>query len=273
MMNFRLLGPLEVIGPDGPVRIRSARERTLLAVLLLASNRAVPVCRLVESLWGDEPPATARSQVQFCVSILRRKLDWSEDIIIVSQPSGYLIRVPDETVDFRRFELYISRARGAEAAGRTHDAVQLMREGLALWRGSAVSDIESRAVDAVAIRLDETRSSVLEACLDLELELGRHRELIGELTELVAAHPLRERLTARLMLALYRSGRQADALATFRQTREALKEELGLDPGEELRELETAILKQESSPGSSRGRRPFNWTHYANAAATASRDT
>src|SRR5262249_40981359 len=150
--------------------------------------------------------------------------------------------VPDGAVDVRRFEILVAEGAAAAAQQSPEEAVQRLRAGLALWRGPAAGGGSSRGVQGAATPLNESRLAALEDCLGLELQLGRHHDLIGELRELVAEHPLRERLCGQLMLALYRSGRQADALSSFRAARETLADELGLDPGEELRRLEQAIL-------------------------------
>jgi len=246
-MEFRLLGPFEVVRDGTPVGIGAARQRTVLATLLLASNRTVAVSRLIEALWDEDPPHTAKSQVHICVSALRRQLSHAGGRSpIATRPSGYLISVPDDAVDVRRFEMLVAEAAAQQSP---EEAVQRLRAGLALWRGPAADGVGSRVVQAAATRLNESRLAALEDCLDLELQLGRHHDLTGELRELVAEHPLRERLCGQLMLALYRSGRQADALESFRTTREILADELGLDPGEELRRLEQAILANHPALG------------------------
>src|SRR5215468_5088664 len=239
-MEFRLLGPFEVVRDGTPAGIGAARLRTVLAMLLLASNRTVAVSRLIEAVWDEDPPRTAKSQVHICVSALRRQLSGAGGgSPIATRPSGYLISVPDDAVDVRRFEVLVAEAAAQQPP---EQAVKRLRAGLALWRGPAADGVCSRVVQVAATRLNESRLAALEDCLDLELQLGRHHDLTAELRELVAEHPLRERLCGQLMLALYRSGRQADALSSFRAAREILADELGLDPGEELRRLEQAIL-------------------------------
>jgi len=241
--DFRLLGPLEILRDGRLVDIGAARQQIVLAMLLLGSNRIVPVSRLIEALWDDDPPPTAKSQVQICVSALRRQVTGADGgSPIVTRPAGYLISVPDDALDVRRFEVLVANGVAAAADERPEEAVQQLRAGLALWRGPAVAGVESRVVQVAATRLNEARLAAVEGCLDLELQLGRHHDIIGELRELVADYPLRERLRGHLMLALYRSGRQAEALESFRTAREVLMEELGLDPGEQLRTLERAIL-------------------------------
>jgi len=246
-MEFRLLGPFEVVRDGTPAGIGAARLRTVLAMLLLASNRTVAVSRLIEAVWDEDPPRTAKSQVHICVSALRRQLSGAGGgSPIATRPSGYLISVPDDAVDVRRFEVLVAEAAAQQPP---EQAVKRLRAGLALWRGPAADGVCSRVVQAAATRLNESRLAALEDCLDLELQLGRHHDLTGELRELVAEHPLRERLCGQLMLALYRSGRQAEALESFRTTRETLAGELGLDPGEELRRLEQAVLASHPALG------------------------
>ncbi len=243
MIEFRLLGPLEVAVDGEILDIGSSRQRVVLSMLLLQSNRMVPIERLVDAIWDDKPPATARSQVQACVSALRRQLDSvGAGRVIVTRSTGYAISVPDDALDFAAFEHLVSQGRAASADDRAEDAVPDLRAALALWRGLAAANVESRLVQAAATRLNESRLSVLEECIELELGLGRHHDLTGELSELVVQYPLRERLRAQYMLALYRSARQAEALEAFRQVRQIFLDELGIDPGEELCALESAIL-------------------------------
>lgn len=241
-MDFRLLGPLEItIMEDKLLELGSARERTILASLLLHANHAVQIEHLIDAVWDDSPPATARSQVQQCVSALRRKLALAGDLL-KTESAGYAIRVPDSAIDVARFAALTRRSRTAAAESRLADAADDLRAALGIWRGPACAGIESAVIRAAATRLDEDRLGALETCLDLELRLGRHRELSGELGELVGEYPLRERLVALYMLALYRSGRKVAALDVFRSARMTLVEELGLEPGDELSALHRAIL-------------------------------
>jgi DNA-binding SARP family transcriptional activator len=239
-VHFRVLGPLEVTRGERSIPITAARHQVVLAMLLLEVGRVVSVERLVDALWAEDPPSTARSQVQICVSMLRKLLAGG-GADLLSRPPGYMLQVPDGSLDVWRFRQLTAVAED-KAGTRPEEAVARYREGLALWRGEACAGVASRIVDQAAIRLNEERRAALEACLDLELRLGRHHRVAGELAELVAAAPLRERPRALLMLALYRSGRQAEALEVFRLGREILVEELGADPGKELRALEQAIL-------------------------------
>jgi DNA-binding SARP family transcriptional activator len=243
-VEFRLLGPVEVVQGTALVPLTVGRNEIVLAMLLLEAGRVVPVQRLIDALWAEEPPTTARSQVQICVSMLRKLLP-RPDAVILTRPPGYLLRIPEGALDLSRFRQLCA---AAEAAA-THDveeSVARYREALALWRGDACASIVSQIVQQAAIRLNEERWAALENRLDLELRLGRHQQVVAELTEIVAAEPLRERLRALLMLALYRCGRQAEALEVYRTGRQILVEEIGADPGKELRTLEHAILTGDS---------------------------
>jgi len=215
-------------------------------MLLLQANKVVSVRQLVDAVWDDNPPATAKSQIHTCISGLRGQLaSAGAERVIVTRPAGYAMTVPDGGLDIANFERLASGGRAAAADNRAEEAVPDLRAALALWRGPACCDVESKLVQVAAVRLNERRLSVLEDCIELELGLGRHRDLAGELTELVARYPLRERLRAQHMLALYRSARQAEALQSFREVRRIFIEQLGLEPGEELCALERAILESD----------------------------
>ena len=242
-LDFRLLGPLRVLVSGEPKHVGGPRQQIVLTTLLLEANRVVPVERLVEAVWGQDPPTTARAQIQMAVWQLRRRFaEWTDAELIVSYPAGYAIEVPAATIDMLRFDQAVAAGRDAVRRGDIGSAVQQLRGALDMWRGSAASGVDSRVVQAAVLRLDEQRLGVLEECLELELRLGRHHEVIGELKELVTAYPLREGLQAHLMLALYRAGRQAEALGAYREAHRVLTEEYGLDPGEQLAALERAIL-------------------------------
>src|SRR3954470_13292783 len=242
-MEFRILGPLEVVEEGRPVSLERRRMRALLAFLLLHANEPVSSDRLIDEVWGPEPAKTAAASLQNYISRLRKAIGADA---VVSQPPGYLLRVDPAHFDLAQFERLRDEARGAEPRERAHK----LRAALALWRGPALDDLafEPFARDEVG-RLEEARLAALEDCIDAELDLGENGELVAELGELVEQHPLRERFRAQLMRALYRSGRQADALAVFQDAREVLTEELGLEPGEELRSLQQAILRQDHSLG------------------------
>ncbi|HSC91641.1 MAG TPA: BTAD domain-containing putative transcriptional regulator [Gaiellaceae bacterium] len=240
-MEVRLLGPLEVDAGDGGVPLPRAKQRALLAVLALHAGEAVPVDRLVDDLWGERPPARAVGSLHNLVSQLRRLLGAGA---IVTRGRGYALACAPDDVDAHRFELVVEQARGADPSTRAHR----LREALALWRGPALADLALEPFAAVeAARLDEERTAAREALLEAELELGKGPELVAELERLVAEHPLRERLRGQLMHALYRAGRQADALDAYRAARTVLVEELGLEPSPELQELHAAILRQDPS--------------------------
>ena len=245
MLEFRLLGPLEVVGGDGPLQLGGPKQRATLAILLLGANRVVPVERLADDLYHGAAPVTAVTQVQRQVSELRRLLAAP---VIETRPPGYILRIAPEQLDLHRFERLSERAAQAQASGAVQQAGDLLREALGLWRGAALADLADEPFARAAIeRLEEIRLAAIERRIDAELALGRHAELVGELQELVADHPFGERFSEQLMLALYRSRRQAEALTVYRATREALVEEFGIEPTPSLRLLERAILTQDPS--------------------------
>ena len=243
MLDFRILGPLEVLDDDRTVELGGARQRAVLAILLLHRGETVSVDRIVDHMWGERPPATAIKTVQVYVSHLRRAL--VEDVVVSSR-SGYALAIDAERIDALRFERLLNEGRAALSDDDPARAAELLRSALALWRGPALGDLafERFAQDGAAA-LEELRLSAIEERIEADLRLGRHVELVAELEGLVREHPLRERLRAQHMLAHYRSGRQADALESFRDARRALVDELGLEPGRALRELEQAILAQD----------------------------
>ncbi|MDP9870166.1 MULTISPECIES: AfsR/SARP family transcriptional regulator [Streptosporangium] len=247
-MDFLVLGPLEVTNGDQRLDLGGIRQQTVLAVLLLDANRAVTTGRLMEAIYGDDPPTTSRAQVQICISALRRLFaaQGSADLI-ATQSQGYAIQADSSRIDSHRFENLLLQARRAREDRSPEEAIKHYRRALALWRGPALDGIESRLVQSAAGRLIEHRITANEDCLQLELDLGRHHELVGELSELVEEYPLRERLRGQLMLALYRSGRQAEALQVYRLARQTMIEELGIEPNERLQQLEYAILTSDES--------------------------
>jgi DNA-binding SARP family transcriptional activator len=237
-IEFRLLGPLEVRAGGGAVELGRPKQRELLVLLLLHANRVVSRERLVDSLWGEDPPPTAVKAVQWYVSQLRKLLP---DGMLLTRAPGYLLEVEPDTVDLLRFERLVAEARSSEP----ERAAGLLREALALWRGPPLAEFTQEEFARIeAGRLEDVRLAALEERIDADLALGRHGEVTAELEALVAEHPRRERLTGQLMLALYRSGRQAEALGAYREARAAL-EEVGLEPGPELRQLERKILNQD----------------------------
>ncbi|GAA1298487.1 hypothetical protein GCM10009634_55070 [Saccharothrix xinjiangensis] len=230
-------------GPDRVGKIPPGRQQVVLGALLLEANRVVSIDHLIDAVWDDSPPATARTQVQICVSALRSNLATVDrGDAITTRPPGYLLRVADGELDAQVFARLTGEAESLVRAGDPRAAAELLRQALGLWRGPALGGATGGVLRARAARLDEDRVAVLETSLELELGSGRHRQLVGEIGSLVAQHPLRERLRGQLMLALYRSGRQAEALEVYRAGRDVLIEELGLEPGDELRRLESAIL-------------------------------
>ena len=255
-----MLGPLEVRDGDRGVALGAGRQRALLAFLAIHSGRTVATDELIEALWGSAPPATAAKVMQNLVSQLRRTL--GSDAIVTRAP-GYALVIAEDDLDTRRFErLAADGRRGLESD--PHAAAQTLREALGLWRGPALADFayEEFAQREIA-RLEDLRLGAVEDRIDADLAVGGGGELVAELEPLVSANPLRERLRGQLMLALYRSGRQAEALEVYRQGRAALSEELGLEPSAGLRELEQAILNQDPALGTSptvarliRARRP-----------------
>ena len=242
-MDFLILGPLEVREQDRVVSLGGTRQRALLAILLTRANQVVSKSRLIDELWGEEPPETAANVLQVYVSRLRKVLP--PELLLTRSP-GYVLRLDPAQLDLHRFERLVEQAGETLAAGVAEAAASTLREALALWRGPAFADfVERPFARAEAARLDELRLTALERRIEADLALGRHGELVGELKALIDEHPLRERLRGQLMLALYRSGRQAEALDVYRETRRRLVGELGIEPGPALHELEQAILRQD----------------------------
>ena len=238
-MEIRLLGPLELTVADRVVPLPRRQQRALLAALALRAGRIVSTDALLDDLWGDDPPASALGSLQNTVSGLRKLLGRDS---VVTQAPGYRLALRAEEVDANRFEQLLAEARSSEPAKRA----RLLREALALWRGPALSDLaEEEFARIAAARLDELHVIAVEERLEADLELGRQADLVAELEQLVAQHPLRERLRGLLMLALYRCGRQAEALEVYRAARLALADELGLEPSPKLRELERRMLRQD----------------------------
>jgi DNA-binding SARP family transcriptional activator len=248
VVRFEVLGPIRIRAGADEVPVRGRRERTLLAMLLLDAGKPVPADRLIDAIWGDAPPATARNQVQVAVFRLRNRLAdaGAATPILLTDQDGYRAQVPGDqrelSVDLGEFHAEVAAARRSATIGDAARARDLYRTALARWRGPAFADVDSPPVRQAAAALDDERLHAHEECLRLDLSLGAGGELVAELTELVAAHPYRERLHAALMRALYRAGRQADALAAYRRIRILLHDELGTEPGAELQQLHRAIL-------------------------------
>ncbi len=246
-MRVGLLGGLEVFDDDErDVVVAGAKLRSLLAVLTLQVGRVVPAEQIVDALWGENPPAAVRNGLQGLASKLRRALGSAE--LVVMRGGGYSLELPPVAVDVHRYEQLVAAGRAAAVDNDVDRAVALLTEADLLWRGEPLADFTyEEFASAAIVRLSELRLAVIEERLDFELGLGRHHGAIVQLEELVAAHPLRERLRGLLMLALYRAGRQADALRVFQDGRRILGDELGLEPSHELRRLESAILDQDRS--------------------------
>ena len=244
-MDFRVLGPVQVIAESGAVELASGRQIALLSCLLMAGGEVVSRDRLIDALWGDRPPATAVNALQVHVHGLRQRLGSER---IETEGLGYRLRLEPGELDLERFELLAARGRSELAAGEADAAAATFREALGLWRGPAYEDVRyEEFAQAEVGRLEELRLAALEDRIETDLALGRHRELVSELEGLVSEHESRERLSGQLMLALYRSDRQAEALELFGRTRTALLDELGLEPGPALQELQQAILRQDSA--------------------------
>jgi DNA-binding SARP family transcriptional activator len=246
VLEFRILGPLEVVGEAGPIPLAGPKQRATLAILILNANRVVSVERLADDLYSGAAPVTAVTQVQRQISELRKVLGSAS--VIETRSPGYVIRLSAGQLDLDHFQLRAEEAGRALARGEARSAADLLREALGLWRGAPLADLAYESFAQTSInRLWELRLAALEQRIDAELALGSHAELVGELEQLVAEHPLQERLRGQLMLALYRSGRQAEALDVYRATRDRLVEELGIEPTPALQQLERAILAQDSS--------------------------
>lgn len=239
-LTVLVLGPVEARAPSGPIPISGSKLQVLVAMLALAAPHPVSDDRLIEEIWGDDPPGNPANSLQAQVSQLRRLLGRE---VVARQGTGYALVVPPEAVDAQRFEQLAAAARDASDAGDHRGAAQTLRGALALVRGPVLGDLlDHERLRAAAAALEERVLAVQEALGDAELASGRHAEIVGPLAELARAHPLRERFAAQLVLALYRCGRQVDALQAYAQVREALVEEFGVEPGAELRRLEGQVL-------------------------------
>ncbi|MGH3821587.1 MAG: BTAD domain-containing putative transcriptional regulator [Pseudonocardiaceae bacterium] len=250
-LEFRVLGPFEVVGDGRPLDVGPAKQRALLAMLLVHANTVVSTDRLLDGLWSGEPPVNARHALQVYVSNLRKLLEpgrspgGNGQVLVTRQP-GYLLQVASERLDAARFERLVTNGRRALADGRAGEAAELLRAALGMWRGPALADLVGLPFARVPIgRWEQLRLQALEARVDADLALGRHLDVVGELAALVTMHPLRERFWFQLMLALYRASSQGEALQAYQAARELLVEQLGIDPGVEMRQLHAAILRQD----------------------------
>jgi DNA-binding SARP family transcriptional activator/tetratricopeptide (TPR) repeat protein len=242
-VRFGILGPLEVVAGSYRLELGGTRQQIVVATLLLSANRVVTMDRLLEAIYGENLPPTARSQAQISISSLRRMFaSRSSGEIISTREHGYVIHVDSGRLDSEQFQQLVATARGVLDAGKPDQAVASYRDALRLWRGPALDGIDSQLVRVAASRLDEQRIATNEDRIELELDLGRHHELVGELTELVQVFPLRERLHGLLMLALYRCDRTAESLQVYRRCRRTMIGELGIEPGARLQQLEHAVL-------------------------------
>jgi YVTN family beta-propeller protein len=249
VVEFRVLGPLEVVKDGVTIPLQRPRLRALLALLLLHANEVVSSDRIIDALWGDDPPQNAANAVQTTVSRLRKQLvdgDGAVAEMIRTRPPGYVIQVAPDALDLARFERFVEQGRAALQAGRPEAASRHLRDALATWHGPALADVQYEGLlRRERERLDEERLTTLELRIDADLACGRHTALVGELEARVAENPYRERLRSQLMLALYRSGRQAEALAAYQEARRLLVDELGIEPSRALQELERSILRQD----------------------------
>jgi YVTN family beta-propeller protein len=259
MVDFRILGPLEVRANGDRLRLGGRKQRALLAVLLLNANEVVSRDRLIDVLWGEKPPPTAGHTLDAYLSRLRKALAGGGDgeVRLVTLAPGYLLRIAPGQLDLARFERLAADGRRALDAGEPEQAAAKLRQAEALWHGRPLADLEFEPFARAAVqRLEQLGVGNVEQRVEAELAIGRHELLVPELEALVAGHPLRERLRGQLMLALYRSGRQAEALSVYREGRVLLREELGLDPCPQLRELERAVLRQDPALDAPSARAP-----------------
>jgi YVTN family beta-propeller protein len=247
VLDYRILGPLEVSADGRVIEVGGAKPRALLVILLLRANESVPRDVLVHELWGEQPPASAQHSLEVYVSRLRKSLNGAADrSVLVTRPGAYCLQVAEGELDARRFERLVEKGRAALAGNAPDQAAASLRAALELWRGQVLADLANGLGPRVeAVRLEELRLSAIEDRIEADLALGRHADVVGELEALVAVHPLRERLHSQLMTALYQGGRQAEALEAYQAARRTLIEELGLEPGPELRKLEGRILRHD----------------------------
>ncbi|TXL83890.1 BTAD domain-containing putative transcriptional regulator [Streptomyces sp. IB2014 016-6] len=260
-LRFAVLGPIRAWHGERELDLGSPQQRLVLAALLLRRGRPVTVAELIEAIWGAEPPSAALSVLRTYASRLRKVLEPGRDAgksphVLVSAADGYLARVPERALDLGVFEQRVAEAKRLRAAGEASDAAEVLHAALDGWEGAPLAGLSGSFAEAERSRLTEMRLAALEARLDIDVQLGRHSEVIAELAVLTGEHPLREQLCRLLMLALYRSGRQAEALAAYRKARRTLVVELGVEPGPELRELHNRILAGDAALGLSHSGSP-----------------
>jgi len=264
-MEFRILGPLEVWHGDRQLPLAGERRCALLALLLLNANRVVPNERSIDELWGEDPPATGVKALQMHVSELRKLLEVdAANPVLVTRPSGYLIEVEPDALDLERFEKLTREGEQALERREPAEASERLCAALSLWRGPALAEFGfAPFARTAASRLEELRLATVERRIEADLALGRHTDLVAELEALIIESPFREQLRGQLMLALYRAGRQAEALSTYQDARRTLVDELGIEPSQRLQELELAILRHDPAlelPGHEReGEPPSAW--------------
>ena len=249
MIDYRILGPLEVSADGRVIEIGGPKLRILLVILLLRANQSVPRDVLAHELWGEQPPPGAQGSLDVYVSRLRKALGpYANGSVLITRPGAYSLLVEEGQLDARRFERLVEQGRAALTRNAPDQAAARLRAALKLWRGPALADLADGPGPRIeAFRLEELKLSATEDRIESDLALGRHADVVGELEALVAAHPLRERLQGQLMIALYRCGRQAEALEAYQASRRKLVEELGLEPGPALQRVERAILQQDAS--------------------------
>ncbi|WP_329236097.1 AfsR/SARP family transcriptional regulator [Streptomyces sp. NBC_00111] len=247
-VQIRILGPVSMFYRNGAVPLAGQRQLRVIAALALVSGRAVSTPELIGHLWGENPPRTAPGQLQTSVWMIRRSLAAAgvPQETVLSTASGYQLDPAHCEIDSDIFRCNVAASKKLVRAGHKEEALERVKDALSLWRGPALATISSSALQTRAARLEEERVAALQQRICLEITLGEYEEAIGELTDLIVLHPLREELYAHLMQALYLSGRQADALAVFRRARNTLTDELGIDPGPRLTTLERAILRQDA---------------------------
>ena len=245
-MEFRILGCLEARSDGAQVPLGRPREQRLLAALLLGAGRVVPLAQLTDIMWGENPPPGVGKQIQNAVSRLRGVLSAGGcPELIVTHAGGYRLAVGADAVDTGLFAVWVLQAQRAASVGQIADAARLLESALGLWRGPLLAGLSGTVIDAAAASWEERRYAATEAFYDAQLALGRHREAVAGLSAFVAENPLRDKPTGQLMLALYRCGRQADALFCYEQTRVLLADELGLDPSPDLRRLRQQVLAED----------------------------
>src|SRR6266511_977458 len=246
-----MLGPLEARRAGRPLRLGSIKHRMLLAKLLLHANQVISTDELIDTVWGEQPPPTVRQSLQNHVAALRRVIEQAgtpagQPRTLLTRDPGYLLQVDPDQIDLHRFRRMVDQGRAALEGGERRTATKLLHEAVALWRGPALADVVAAGVSWPELAgIDELEIGAVEARIEADLVAGRHAELIGELESLIWLHPLREHLHGQMRLALYRSGRQADALGAYRHARRTLVDELGIEPSVRLQRLEQAILAQD----------------------------